>query len=161
MAEPPDRDNANAPEGPDGGPEGPNEPPEPFPPGTGLWLGLALLVYVGIVGVQLFPFDFDTPRGPLLGLTYPGPWRLLLQVVIFVPLGVIDGELARRMLRGWGLGSGAAALVAIDAAILALVCETVQYWVASRPSSLVDVIAAALGGVAGYMLYSAWRGHPK
>jgi glycopeptide antibiotics resistance protein len=141
--------------------DGDQEPPLAPPPGTGRWVALALAVYAAIVIVQLVPFDFDAPRGPYVGLTYPGHALLLLQVAIFLPLGLVDGELARRLLRGWGVGGSAALLVAVDAAILALICETAQYWIASRSSSLADILAAALGGVAGYLLFTFWRGHPE
>jgi glycopeptide antibiotics resistance protein len=152
-----ERDDSNhEPAGPEPEPDGPG-----LPPGTGLWMGLTAAVYVGIVLVQLFPFDFGTPRGPLLALANPGWAAIGLQVAVFLPLGVVDGELARRFFRGWGLGATSAVLIALDAVILALICETVQYWIISRASSLSDIIAAALGAVAGYMLSTLWRGHPQ
>jgi hypothetical protein len=138
-------------------PREPDPDPPELPAGTGLWLVLTLIVSLAIILAQLAPFDFGAPRGPLLGLAYTGPWLLLLQVVLFVPLGAVEGELARRVLGGWRAGGWGSLLVGLDAALLALICETVQYWIASRTSSIVDVVAAALGGVAGYMLLTLWQ----
>jgi glycopeptide antibiotics resistance protein len=140
------------------GREGPSEAWPP--PGTGLWLLLTLAVSLGLVAVSLFPFTFGQPRGPLLSMRYPGTALVLLQVVLFVPMGVVEGELARRVLGGWRAGNWGVVLVGLDAALLALVCETLQYWVTTRTSSVVDVLAAAFGGVLGYMLATLWRGHP-
>jgi len=130
------------------------------PPGAGLWLWLTLAVSVGIILVQLFPFTFGQPTGPMFSFTRPPLWLLIVQVLLFMPLGVVEGELARRVLGGLRAGHWGAALVGVDAALLALLCETMQYWVAARPSTLVDVLAAAFGGVLGYMLATLWRGHP-
>jgi len=154
MADPP---NSND---PDSDPESDPVPPG-LPEGTGLWLWLTLAVYLGIILVQLFPFDFAAGSGSPLSLA-PAPWWTIgLQILLFAPLGVVDGELARRFFRGWGIGATGAVLVALDAAFLGLICETVQHWIASRSSLLADVLAATFGGVLGYMLSSLWRGHPE
>jgi glycopeptide antibiotics resistance protein len=130
------------------------------PPGTGFWLILSAAVSVGLILTALFPFTFASPTGPLLSLRNPGTALVALQVILFVPMGVVEGELARRVLGGLRAGAWGVVLVALDAALLALICETLQYWVSSRTSSLVDVLAAAFGGVLGYMLSTLWRGHP-
>jgi len=131
------------------------------PPGSGLWLMLTLAVSIGIVLVELFPFTFGQPRGSLLGMTYPGLWLVGVQVLIFMPMGVVEGELARRVLGRLRAGNWGVVLVGLDAALLALICETLQYWIVDRTSSLVDILAAAFGGVLGYMLATLWRGHPE
>jgi hypothetical protein len=146
---------------PNGQHEPDQQPPTTWPPpGSGLWLVLTLVVSVGIVLVEAFPFTFGNATGPLLGMTYPGTVLLLLQVGLFVPMGVVEGELARRVLGGLRAGGWGVVLVGLDAALLALICETMQYWIDGRTSSMVDVLAAAFGGVLGYMLSTLWRGHP-
>ena len=130
------------------------------PPGTGRWLWLSLLAAVAVLAVKLWPFAFG-PAGPepLLGLTHGGAWALLGQVALFVPVGLVETQLARRLLGG--LGPLTLVLVAFDAALLGLIGETVQYWVPQRTSSIIDVTANAAGGVVGYLIvqqYEAWRG---
>jgi hypothetical protein len=136
-------------------------PSSPWPPGAGLWLALTAGVSAGIILVSLFPFTFGSGAGSLLGT---GPVRLggvAVQVALFTQLGVVEAELARRVMAGLGIGGWGAAMVGIDAGILALICETLQHWVVSRHSSLIDVLAAVFAGVLGYMLSTLWRGHPE
>lgn len=127
------------------------------PAGTGPLLWLTLAVASVIVCVQLLPFDFQV-KGPagLLALTCSGPIALLGQVALFVPLGVEEGQLTRRILvRPQVLGL---LVVTVDTAFLALICETAQLWLVSRSSSVIDLCANMIGGVVGYLLVATWMG---
>lgn len=126
-----------------------------WPTGTGLWLLAALAVAAAIAFVQLFPFDFTAVRlGPFLALSHGGYLTVLGQVAIFVPLGAVESRLARRIVGGWGVLTLAA--VSLDAMLLGLACETAQVWLPGRSSSLIDLCADTIGGVAGYLLATSW-----
>jgi hypothetical protein len=130
-------------------PERDPEPPWP-PAGTGKWLLGTFLVTVAILLVQLYPYRFAAGAPPFLGLRHAGALAVLGQVALFVPLGIVEARLARLAL---GFAGGALALlVAIDAALLSLICQTAQYWLPDRTSSVIDLAANTLGGVLGYKL---------
>ncbi|MFW6060018.1 MAG: VanZ family protein [Phycisphaeraceae bacterium] len=137
---------------PPSNPEPPPEPPEPPPwppPGTGRWLGATFGVAVAILLVQLYPYDFAA-GGSLYALQHGGYLNVLGQVALFVPLGLVETQLVRRLLTG--AGGVLVLLVTLDGVLLSLVCETVQFWLPARTSSIVDLAANTLGVVVGYKL---------
>ena len=139
MADPESRSGADGPSG------------SSLPPGIVRWSLVVLVAGMAILLVQLVPFNFTTGRaGPLLGLRYDGYLSLLAQAALFIPLGVTEGVLSRRLLGHRPvlvLG-----VVVMDAGLLALFCETAQYFLLGRTSSVIDLTACTLGGVAGYTL---------
>lgn len=126
------------------------DPDGPLPPRSGPWLVATLVVSIAIVAIQLYPYRFAAGSPPFLGLYHAGYLAVLGQVALFVPLGFVETQLARRL---FGFAGGAlAVLVALDGAVLALICQSVQYWLPDRTSSLIDLAANTLGTVVGYKL---------
>lgn len=71
---------------------------------------------------------------------------LTLNVAVFVPLGWLLSQAACRvpMPRVWAIGIASGV-----AAVLSLTVETIQYFIATRYSSIVDVLANTGGAVLG------------
>ena len=139
-------------------PPDPSRPPEPPggpepsipPPGLGRWMLAALAVTIAILLVQLYPYRFASGAGPFLGMEYRSHLLVLGQVALFVPLGMVETHLVRRIFGS--VGGAMALLVTLDGAILGLICQSAQYWIPARTSSAIDLAANALGTVIGYKL---------
>ena len=128
------------------------EPPAP----TIVTASLGYLIAAGVYLAALLPWlitetgSHPHPRVYLLELQYASPAHLAADVVanvaVFAPLGwLLARSLASRLaampvgvLVVGGLGGG-----------LSLVVETLQFFLTSRYSSLIDVLANTLGAVAG------------
>lgn len=125
------------------------EPPQPS--GIARRFALTLAVWLAILLTQLYPFRFAAGTGPLFALYPCSAWAVLGQVALFIPLGLSEASLARRLL---GRPSRLIlALVFLDAMILSLIGETAQHWLPDRSSSLIDLAANTLGAVIGYMIW--------
>lgn len=119
---------------------------------AGLYL-IVLLPWL-IVDMGLHPH----PRAYLLEFRLASPARLtgdvIVNVAMFVPLGWL---LAR------GLGGRAASALARVLIVtgfcggLSLAMETLQFFLTTRYSSLIDVLANTLGAVAGAVIACRWR----
>lgn len=136
-------------------PPDPSGPESPLPPHTGRWLLATLLVTALIVVAQLYPFRFSAGAGPVLAMRHAGYLAVLGQVALFVPLGFVETQFARRVFGS--LGGLLALLVALDGAVLSFICQIVQHWLPDRLSSIVDLAANTLGTVIGYKLALLWR----
>ncbi|MFQ5429776.1 MAG: VanZ family protein [Phycisphaerae bacterium] len=117
-----------------------------------------------IVYTSLVPFDFIgtaasvRPARAFLRLGF-APHNLpdiVANMGYYLPLGML-GYLALRRLACRGVVSAAGTIVA--AGLLSLLIEEVQYYIASRVSSWVDVTANVLGATLGVMLVAVW--HPE
>lgn len=128
------------------------EPPESWPPaGTGAWVLASIAAWAAVLVVKLYPFAFASAApGGLLTLLPRPTWVVAGQIVLFVPLAMIEAQAARRLLGG--LGTLSLLLVSMDALLLSLVGETLQWWLPDRASSAIDLAANTLGGVLGYMI---------
>ncbi|MFP4143964.1 MAG: VanZ family protein [Phycisphaeraceae bacterium] len=129
-------------------PENDNQDP-PIPPGLSKWLLASLAAVAVIVVAKLAPFNFSTGAGPLFGYEARHPAVVLGQVALFLPLGLCEAQVVRRMLPGmFTLGL---AVTAMDAVVLSLAGETAQHWLPGRTSAAIDVPANALGAIAGHL----------
>jgi len=134
-----------------------DEPDQSSPDEKGFWrlMWLGGLVALLILAVQLYPYNFRNPgAGELFSREHRGAWAVLSQIALFIPMGVIETELVRRFLGRTIFMT--VMLVALDAVLLSLLCETAQYWLPDRHSSLIDIVAATTGGVLGYLLAGFW-----
>ncbi len=114
-----------------------------------MWAAVILIVL--IVVIQLYPWHFQgSAGGELFSREHAGPLAVILQIILFIPLGVVETELVRRFF-GRRIPM-TVLLVALDAVLLSMFCELGQYWLPDRISSIVDIVAAATGGVIGYLL---------
>ena len=136
-------------------PDDPNEMGR-LPSGSGVLLLVTLAVGLLTVAVALYPYDFQA-RGAdrWLAILPAEPLALLGNVFLFMPLGLFEGWLAglvlvhltRRRRSNWVI-----LLVALDAALLGLMCESAQLWLPDRHSSLLDLVANTLGGTTGGLI---------
>ena len=104
------------------------------------------------------------PRAYLLEFTHASPARLaadaIVNVALFVPLGWL---LARGIA---DLAASTLARVLIASGLcggLSLAVETLQFFLTSRYSSLIDVLTNTLGGLVGAVAahwWRRWRGPP-
>ena len=127
-----------------------------FPGG---WLGGAALYAAALLPATLSPIRrlHGHPRAYLREF-YGSPTNILLRdvtlnVAIFVPLGWLLARAARG--RGVSTTTGIV-LVVVLAAAFSLCIETIQYFIATRYSSILDVLANATGAGAGALL-AGWR----
>lgn len=113
----------------------------------------SMALWTVVLAVKLYPFAFASAGAGgegLLSLAARPGGTIAWQIALFVPLGVIEAQVARRLLTGF---SGATLmLVVLDAGLLSLVGETAQWWLPARTSSIIDLAANAIGGVVGYLL---------
>ncbi len=124
-----------------------------------------LLIAAGLYLVVLLPWlvmDIGLrphPRAYLLEFWFASPARLagdgILNVAAFVPLG----WLLCRSTRGLALSPTARVLiVAVFCAGLSLTVETVQFFLPSRYSSVIDILTNTTGAVIGGVLGAGrWR----
>ena len=125
-----------------------------LPPGTGSRFLLTCLIGLVLLTVLLYPFNFQAERtGCWLAVTHPSVLSIIANVILFVGLGLCEAWLAQHVLgrHGWLI-----LFVAIDAALLSLLIETVQLWLPGRDSSVIDLLANTLGAVFGGMLSDAF-----
>ena len=127
-----------------------------FPGG---WLGGAALYAAALLPAVLSPIRrlHGHPRAYLREF-YGYPASILLRdatlnVAMFVPLGWLLARAARS--RGVNAATGVVMAVAL-AAGFSLCIETIQYFIATRYSSILDVLANATGAGAGAVL-AGWR----
>ena len=70
--------------------------------------------------------------------------EMIMNVVIFVPLGIYAGILFKR----WGVGKNMFLFF-----IISLICEGLQYFLALGVFDITDIINNTLGGIIGLMMY--------
>jgi glycopeptide antibiotics resistance protein len=98
------------------------------------------------------------PRAYLLEFRLASPARLAVDVIVNVAMFVPLGWLLTRSLGG--RAASALARVLIVAGFcggLSLAMETLQFFLTTRYSSLIDVLANTLGAVAGAVIAYRWR----
>ena len=116
------------------------------------WLfALCLFVAVMTLWLLLYPFDFQARRisSFLTERRFEQIHRinLVLNLVLFVPLGIITGWIWKLLLPRRSLLL--VILVAADGAVLSAAGEYLQMWLPERTSSLIDLIANIAGSLAG------------
>lgn len=121
---------------------------------TGRRLGLLLLGYqaVAVAMIVLAPFRFAVPGRLAPSLLGPPGGRLsdlLLNVVLFVPLGFLADRLARGR-----LGPGR---IAVVGALVSVGLEATQLFLPGRYSTALDVVANGTGALVGAVASSALR----
>lgn len=120
-------------------------------PGMGWLFILIVAVAIMTAWMLLFPFDFVATRQTAwLGERQIHKLNTLSNVILFMPMGMLSAWL----LKLWWprLGLVIVLMVAADAALFSVLGETVQMWLPERQSSLVDLIANAIGGGIGAVL---------
>ena len=121
---------------------------------------LALAVYGSLVPLHYTPRSFGDAvtafrQIPFLNIGPGGRADWVSNILLFVPLGYLWlAVLTVDVRRSWVRVSAAAA-VAIVLASLAMAIEFTQLWFPPRTVSQNDIIAEAIGGVAGAMLWLA------
>jgi len=121
---------------------------------AGRRLGLLLLGYqaVAVAMIVLAPFRFAVPGRLAPSLLGPPGGRLsdlLLNVVLFVPLGFLADRLARGR-----LGPGR---IAVVGALISVGLEATQLFLPARYSTALDVVANGTGALVGAVASSALR----
>ncbi len=106
----------------------------------------------------LAPFDFTREAAAAgarfsFGNYQQDPLDFVFNVVLFVPLGVLAWSQARRT--GTGV-AGSLLLCAAAGGCLSAAIEYVQGWLASRDSSLLDVLSNTVGAGLGAWLAHRW-----
>lgn len=120
-------------------------------PRLGPWLMATTAVALTILLIQTVPFDFTMEHsGSILGLTYDSLGSLVIQAGLFIPLGITEGVLSRSIFGRHPTIS--LLMVLVDALLLSVVCETVQYFLRDRSSSVIDLTACAFGAIMGYVI---------
>jgi VanZ family protein len=118
-------------------------------------VGLYLLVLLPALLLPL-PTKYPHRRAYLMEFRASRPWLsrdAALNVAVFVPLGWLLARLGRER----GLSPLGTILLTTGACgALSLSAETVQFFIPSRYSSLVDVIANTGGAFVGAMIYRPW-----
>ena len=115
------------------------------------WL-VATLLYIGLLlPLLLTPIPRLPPHARAYLREFPVQVRALardvvLNVVVFVPLGWLLTQALWRtpMPALWAIG-----IATGFAALMSLTVETIQYFIATRYSSIVDVLANTAGGFLG------------
>ena len=125
-------------------------------PDTRARLGVALLAYMLAVTfiVTLLPFRFAWPSAWRV-LVFGPPVDILANVLLFVPLGFLF-RLARPRARRLTVLSAVAAGALVSVAI-----EAVQFFEATRSSSLADVAANAIGAGVGALAFERIASLPR
>ncbi|MBI5474212.1 MAG: VanZ family protein [Ignavibacteriae bacterium] len=117
----------------------------------------AIVVSLVILGLTLFPFDFTrlgfTPRlAAFVGqrfLPAESLWDdIIVNVVLFVPLGMIFGGLALRRYTG----GKSFVLVTMGGALFSCVIEALQLFLPFRFSSIFDIASNTAGSLIGFVL---------
>ncbi len=123
-----------------------------------LWLFVWLLC-VGCV--TLFPFDFRLAPAALtqgletfwaMAYTPPPASEIVLNVLLFVPVGALvygSGQGGRR-------GMGLVVLAAAAGALISLTVEVTQAFLPRRGPSVMDLLSNTMGALAGALAQRAW-----
>lgn len=117
------------------------------PASTWSWVLIVAIVAGCTFMVMVYPFDFRTVDGSeWLVLRHSGWLAVLANLVLFLPIGLVEGCLADHVFgrRAWAMW-----VVTVDVAAISLIGETAQFWLPTRCSSMVDLVANTLGGVLG------------
>jgi VanZ family protein len=132
--------------------------------GRAAWLLLALISYA-----SLLPFQYngltpsaalaDLAAAPLGPIGHPGHSDWLLNLVLYIPLGLtITGRLTDGL--SYGMPRLPGYLTAwLLASAAALVIELAQLFFAPRLATLLDVLAASVGALLGVALWASGRFH--
>jgi glycopeptide antibiotics resistance protein len=132
---------------------------KPFLP----WVIAAALYVVLLIPLLLTPFPrlHAHPRAYLLEFRGAPAralaWDMALNVAVFFPLGWL---LAQAACRASTPGARAVVIVMAIAAVFSLAVETIQYFIATRYSSILDVFANTVGAALG-ALATGRRRRPK
>jgi glycopeptide antibiotics resistance protein len=127
-------------------------------PSRGVLIALVLYLLV-LVPALLTPLPSKYPhrRAYLMEFRAPRPWAsrdAALNVAVFQPLGWLLARLGREC----GLSrTGTIVLTTGACGALSLSAETVQFFVASRYSSVIDVVENPGGALVGAVAYVASR----
>lgn len=124
--------------------------PSWLPPKAIPLMFLTMAIGIATLCVMWMPYNFEsTAKGSWLALQ-PVSWAAVAgNVVLLIPLGVIESRFVHLVMPRHGV---VILIVAIDAAFLGIIGETVQMWLASRDSSLVDLVAYTIGGTFGALV---------
>lgn len=130
-----------------------DDDPQQMPPALGRWFAATLAVALGVLLVQLYPYNIG-PRDAtgwlaLTSTTFPA---LLGHIALFTPAGYCEARLGGRMLGGGRVTNSVLVLAVFDVVILAVIAESAQLWIAARTSNTLDLVAAAVGGAAGALI---------
>lgn len=117
-------------------------------------LAWALLILLA----TLLPFDFGAggPTSDVLetsGHEYLRGLDVVLNVLLFAPLGMLLVLWLRPRVESWGLTS---LIVGTTAFTLSISIEVIQQWLPSRTSSFADVVSNTAGAVIGAIAYRAF-----
>ncbi len=123
---------------------------------TGQRLGVLLLGYqaVAVAAIVLAPFRFAVPVHPRPMLIGPPPGQLgdlVLNVVLFVPLGLLADRLARGRMSIWR--------IALIGAAVSVGLEATQLFIPGRYSTGSDVVANGAGALLGALASGTLRRH--
>jgi glycopeptide antibiotics resistance protein len=128
---------------------------------SGVWSWrLAAAAYLALLlpGLVLDLGGRMHPRAFLLEFRSASPGRLaadaVVNVLAFVPLGWLLG---RAIVDGAASALSRMATVVGVCALLSLAVETLQYFLPSRYSSLIDVLANTTGALLGALVAERWR----
>jgi glycopeptide antibiotics resistance protein len=136
-----------------GGRGGPEDPMGWPPPGAGARLLVGLLVSAATLAVLLWPFQWTAAAtGPWLALRPLGWPAVLANIALFLPMGLAEARAARPL---FGASVVVIVLVALDAALLSLIGESLQVWVQTRESGAVELACHTLGGAIGAAIHDA------
>lgn len=118
---------------------------------------LSCLWLAGIVAVTLFPYDFGA--APSVLDQSLGRWSLhasrteiVLNVLLFVPLGVLLCRQMTPLLEGWRV----IAAVGATGLLVSGAIESLQMLLPRRDSSFIDLLSNGGGALAGAWLYQSW-----
>lgn len=119
---------------------------------TGRMLGSAVLLYLAVTTLLITWAPFNFAARPQHGLTSIWTWSdLLLNVVMFVPLGLFCQSVVWRELRTpWWM-------VGVFGAVFSAVIEAGQLFLPDRFTSLFDVFTNGIGAGIGARTYTALR----
>lgn len=84
-------------------------------------------------------------------------WDLIRNVILFLPFGVFGFILVERRTRSVAM---AIAITVVGAIVVSATCEALQYFLASRTSSIFDVATNATGALVGAVGCVWWIGRP-
>lgn len=108
------------------------------------------LTYILLLGKITGFFDWGVGRMfgssfNFLPFTDLDPSQLILNIVVFLPLGILAPMILRRI--------NTTMKMAITAFLLSMTIETIQFFFLSRAADIDDVITNTLGGICGYLIF--------
>lgn len=117
----------------------------------------AFIIYISFVPFDLISSPPQDRSGPgfFWGLSAPGANipDIFANIGIYIPLGALGWIVGRRLKLGWLKSILCATSLPV---LLSFAIEQSQYWIASRVSSWVDVIANGLGAAVGAICINFW-----